>query len=105
MILDTLTGRSPFYRRESFFESQDIEFLVGKVFCAKLFDNDVIDRFLAQLFDAGMTKIISEVGYWLHLCTPETIGQTSNSAVRNHHKAKQRAQSTVSGVNMSLAPS
>jgi transposase len=61
MILDTLTGRSPLYHLESFFEFQDIELLLGKRYSAKSFNDDNLARFLDKIFDAGTMKIFSEV--------------------------------------------
>jgi transposase len=61
MILDTLTGRSPLYHLESFFESQDIELLLGKRYGAKSFNDDNLARFLDKIFDAGTMKIFTEV--------------------------------------------
>jgi hypothetical protein len=59
MILDTLSGRSPLYRLEAFFESQDTELLLGKSIDAKRFNDDNVGRFLDKLYDAGTISDIN----------------------------------------------
>lgn len=61
MILDTLSGRSPLYRLEEFFESQDTELLLGKPIEAKSFNDDNVGRFLDKLYDAGTMKLFTEI--------------------------------------------
>lgn len=61
MILDTLSGRSPLYRLEEFFESQDTELLLGKPVDAKSFNDDNVGRFLDKLYDAGTMKLFTEI--------------------------------------------
>lgn len=61
MILDTLSGRSPLYRLEEFFESQDIELLLGKQIDAKSFNDDHVGRFLDKLYNAGTMKVFTEI--------------------------------------------
>ena len=61
MILDTLTGRSPLYHLESFFESQDIELLLGQGYRVKSFNDDNIERVLDKLYEAGTMKLFTEI--------------------------------------------
>jgi transposase len=61
MILDTLSGRSPLYRLEDFFEGQDIELLLGKPIEAKRFNDDNVGRFLDKLYETGTMKIFTEI--------------------------------------------
>jgi transposase len=61
MILDTLSGRSPLYRVEEFFETQDTELLLGKEIEAKGFNDDNVGRFLDKLYETGTMKIFMEI--------------------------------------------
>jgi len=61
MILDTLSGRSPLYRLEEFFETQDLELLFGKPLEAKSFNDDHVGRFLEQLYETGTRKIFTAI--------------------------------------------
>ena len=61
MILDTLTGRSPLYHLESFFEFQDVELLLGKPYRVKSFNDDNVERVLDKLYNAGTMKLFSEI--------------------------------------------
>jgi hypothetical protein len=44
MILDTLSGRSPLYRLEEFWASQDIPLLLGKAVPPGAFADDTVGR-------------------------------------------------------------
>src|ERR687883_378459 len=59
MILDTLSGRSPLYRLEEFFTSQDTALLLGKAVAAGAFDDDTVGRILERLYDTGTMKIFT----------------------------------------------
>jgi transposase len=61
MLLDTLSGRSPLYRLEEFFETQDTELLLGKPIEAKSFNDDNVGRFLDKLYETGTMKIFTEI--------------------------------------------
>jgi transposase len=61
MILDTLSGRSPLYRVEEFFETQDTELLLGRPIEAKRFNDDNVGRFLDKLYETGTMKIFTEI--------------------------------------------
>jgi transposase len=61
MVLDTLSGRSPLYRLEEFFETQDTELLFGKPIEAKRFNDDNVGRFLDKLYETGTMKIFTEI--------------------------------------------
>jgi transposase len=61
MLVDTLSGRSPLYHLESFFEGQDTEVLLGEAVEASVFNDDNAGATLDLLFRAGTQKIYSEV--------------------------------------------
>jgi transposase len=61
MLLDTLSGRSPLYRLEEFFETQDTELLLGKPIEAKRFNDDNVGRFLDKLYETGTMKLFTEI--------------------------------------------
>jgi transposase len=61
MLLDTLSGRSPLYRLEKFFETQDTELLLGKPIAAKSFNDDNVGRFLDKLYETGTMKLFTEI--------------------------------------------
>ena len=62
MVLDTLSGRSPLYRLEEFLAEQDIELLLGENVEAHKFNDTNIGRSLDAVFNAGASKIITEIG-------------------------------------------
>ena len=53
MVIDTLSGRSPLYHLESFFEQQDRELLLGREIEARVFNDDNVGRVLDRVFEAG----------------------------------------------------
>jgi transposase len=59
MILDTVSGRSPLYRLETFFAQHDTELLLGKAVPAKVFNDDTVGRVLDRLYEAGTTKLFT----------------------------------------------
>jgi len=61
MIVDTLSGRSPLYHLESFFERQDTEVLLGEWVEASLFNDDNAGATLDLLYETGTQKTYSEV--------------------------------------------
>jgi len=61
MLLDTLSGRTPLYRLEEFFETQDTELLLGKPIEAKSFNDDNVGRFLDKLYETGTMKLFTEI--------------------------------------------
>jgi hypothetical protein len=77
MVIDTLSGRSPLYHLEAFFESQDRALLLGREVEAKVFNDDTVGRVLDRLFEVGTQKIFSElslaaVQYFAILWFPKT---------------------------------
>ena len=46
LVIDTLSGRSPLYHLESFFEQQDRELLLGREVEASVFNDDSVGRVL-----------------------------------------------------------
>ena len=63
MILDTLTGRSPLYRLEEFFEHQDTELLLGKKTDPLLFSDYTVGRVLDRIYDYGTIKLSTMRSY------------------------------------------
>ena len=61
LVLDTLSGRSPLYRLEEFFEGRDTELLPGERVPASVFNDDTVGRVLDLLFETGTQRIFSEL--------------------------------------------
>jgi transposase len=59
MILDTLSGRSPLYRLEEFWASQDIPLLLGKAVPPGAFADDTVGRVLDRLYKTGTMKVFT----------------------------------------------
>ncbi|MEA5030318.1 MAG: IS1634 family transposase [Sphaerochaeta associata] len=62
MVLDVLSGRSPLYRVEQFWEHQDRQLLLGSNVPAHLFNDTNLGRSLDAIFEAGSSKIVTELG-------------------------------------------
>src|SRR5215510_14499253 len=56
LVLDTLSGRSPLYRLNEFFASQDTELLLGKPLPPHALNDDTVGRVLDRLYDMGTIK-------------------------------------------------
>ncbi len=63
MVLDTLSGRSPLYRLEEFFEHQDTQLLLGQEVDPTSFNDTTVARALDALFNIGAEKVFSEVAF------------------------------------------
>lgn len=61
MVLDTLSGRSPLYRLEEFFESQDTELLLGKQVGLSSFSDHNVARVMDKVYEVGTHKIYSNI--------------------------------------------
>ncbi len=61
MILDTLSGRTPLYRLDEFFENQDTELLLGKNPKAEAFEDYNVARVLDKACNTGTMKIFTEI--------------------------------------------
>lgn len=61
MVLDTLSGRSPLYRLEEFFESQDTELLLGKKVGLSSFSDHNVARVMDKAYEIGTLKIYSNI--------------------------------------------
>lgn len=62
MVLDTLSGRTPLYHVEHFMAEQDIELLLGTSIPSTAFNDTNLARSLDAIFQAGPSKIITELG-------------------------------------------
>jgi len=61
MVLDTLSGRTPLYRLEEFFQEKDTELIMGHDVKPELFSDYNVGRMLDKLFDTGTQKIFSQL--------------------------------------------
>ena len=61
MVLDTLSGRSPLYRLEEFFEHQDSRLLLGAEVPASAFNDTTVARAMDALYEAGAGRVFSEI--------------------------------------------
>jgi transposase len=59
LVLDTLSGRSPLYRLEEFFVSQDTDLLLGKAVPPHALNDDTVGRVLDRLYDMGTMKLFT----------------------------------------------
>ena len=62
MVLDTLTGRNPLYRLEEFMAGEDIELLLGQNLSPHAFSDTNVARAMDAVFDAGASRILTELG-------------------------------------------
>jgi transposase len=60
LVLDTLSGRSPLYRLEEFFASQDTALLLGKSLRPQAFTDDTVGRVLDRLYDFGTMRLFTD---------------------------------------------
>ena len=61
MVLDTLSGRNPLYRLQSFFEDKDTELLLGEAVDTGAFADHNVSRVLDSLYDAGTGRLFSQI--------------------------------------------
>jgi transposase len=61
MVLDTLSGRTPLYRLEEFFQEKDTELIMGHDVKPELFCDYNVGRVLDRLYDTGTQKIFSQI--------------------------------------------
>jgi transposase len=61
MVLDTLSGRTPLYRLERFFQEKDTELLLGQSVEPRHFGDHNVARVLDKIFDTGTQKIFSNI--------------------------------------------
>ena len=61
MIQDTLSGRSPLYRLEEFFKTQDTELVLGSGVEPGTFRDHNVGRVMDRIYEAGPSRIFSEV--------------------------------------------
>jgi len=62
MVLDVLSGRTPLYRVEQFLADQDVELLLGEPVAIHAFNDTNLARSLDAMFEAGTSKIVTELG-------------------------------------------
>lgn len=61
MVLDTLSGRTPLYRLEEFFQEKDTELILGQDVKPELFCDYNVGRTLDKIYDSGAQKIFSQL--------------------------------------------
>ena len=61
MVLDTLSGRTPLYRMEEFFQEKDTELILGCDVKPELFCDYNIGRVLDKIFETGTQKVFSQI--------------------------------------------
>ena len=61
MVLDTLSGRHPLYRIDSFYEHKDIELLLGRALDFTQLGDDNCGRVLDRLYEANTQRIFSQL--------------------------------------------
>jgi len=61
LILDALTGRSPLFRLEQFFEDKDVEHLLGEAISVSRLNDDTLGRVLDRLADVGTNTVLGAV--------------------------------------------
>ena len=62
MVLNTLSGRTPLYHLENFLSELDLELLLGEPVDAHAFNDTNLARSLDAIFEAGPSKIVTELG-------------------------------------------
>jgi transposase len=61
LVMNVLSGRSPLYRVEEFFQTCDVALLLGSEMTAEMLNDDAIGRVLDRIYDYGTWKVFSEV--------------------------------------------
>lgn len=61
MVLDTLTGRNPLYRLNTYFKHQDTQLLLGKKVDPLKFSDHTVGRVLDRIYDYGAMKVFSQI--------------------------------------------
>ncbi len=61
MVLDTLSGRTPLYRLEEFFQEKDTELILGHNVKPELFCDYNVGRVLDKIFKTGTQKVFSQI--------------------------------------------
>jgi hypothetical protein len=69
MILDALSGRSPLFRLQEFYEDKDIELLLGEPIPLSKLNDDTLGRVLDRLWKAGTNKVLDKAASRLPLVT------------------------------------
>jgi len=61
MVLDTLSGRTPLYRLEEFFQEKDAELILGHDVEPELFCDYNVGRILDKIYDTGTQMVFSQL--------------------------------------------
>jgi transposase len=61
MVMDTLSGRTPLYRLDEFFQDQDTELLLGKRINPAVFNDYNVGRVIDKAYGIGAIKIFSAI--------------------------------------------
>lgn len=91
MVLDVLSGRTPLYRIEEFLVDQDVELLLGEYVPPHMFNDTNLSRSLDAIFEAGTSKIVTELGVRatkdFHLDTTAPSYDTTSTSVWGDYRA------------------
>lgn len=61
MVLDTLSGRSPLYRLNEFFEGLDTQLLLGRAISPDSFNDTTVARAMDAVYEQGTMKVFSTI--------------------------------------------
>lgn len=61
MVLDMLSGRTPLYRPEEFFQEKDVELILGQNVSPSQFCDYNLGRVLDKIYETGTQKIFSQL--------------------------------------------
>jgi transposase len=61
MVLDTLSGRTPLYRLEEFFQEKDVELILGQDVSPARFCDYNVGRVLDKIYETGTQRIFSQL--------------------------------------------
>lgn len=78
MVLDTLSGRSPLYRLQNFFEGKDIELLLGRNIDPHAFADHNVVRVFDCIYNTGTGRVLSQI-------TQNAIGTFALDTVCGHY--------------------
>jgi transposase len=63
MVLDTLSGRTPLYRLEEFFQEKDVELILGQNVSPARFCDYNVGRVLDKIYETGTQRIFSQIAH------------------------------------------
>lgn len=70
MVLDTLSGKSPLYRLNTFFEEKDTEIVLGTDIESERFYDDNRCRSMDNIFEKSLSSVRKAAEYMVKLLSP-----------------------------------